>query len=105
MCQSDRPSAVIVGEPTDMKVVTGQKTTFSFFTNVHGKSVHSSQVNRGVSAVVVGCRLVAFLDDMLRANMADPAPDSPFDPPTPPFTPARSGAAPPTTSWPGTVPS
>ena len=75
------PSAVIVGEPTDMKVVTGQKTTFSFFTNVHGKSVHSSQVNRGVSAVVVGCRLVAFLDDMLRANMADPAPDSPFDPP------------------------
>lgn len=75
------PSAVIVGEPTDMKVVTGQKTTFSFFTDVRGKSVHSSQVNRGVSAVVVGCRLIAFLDDMLRANMAAPAADSPFDPP------------------------
>lgn len=75
------PSAVIVGEPTDMKVVTGQKTTFSFFTRVTGKSVHSSQVNRGVSAVVVGCRLVAYLDDMLRANMANPVPGSPFDPP------------------------
>lgn len=75
------PAAVIVGEPTGMQVVTGQKTTFSFFTKVRGRSVHSSQVNQGVSAVVVGCRLVAFLDDMLRANMADPVPDSPFDPP------------------------
>ena len=75
------PAAVIVGEPTDMKVVTGQKTTFSFFTEVRGKSVHSSQVNRGVSAVVVGSRLIAFLDDMLRANMASPVADSPFDPP------------------------
>jgi len=75
------PSAVIVGEPTGMRVVTGQKTTFSFTTTVRGKPVHSSQVNRGVSAVVVGCRLVAFLDDLLQANMAHPVDGSPFDPP------------------------
>lgn len=75
------PSAVIVGEPTGMQVVTGQKTTFSFTTRVHGKPVHSSQVNRGVSAVVTGSRLVAFLDDLLQANMANPVEDSPFDPP------------------------
>lgn len=82
------PSAVIVGEPTELDVVTFQKATFSFRTEVRGKSVHSAQVDRGVSAVAVGARLVAFLDDMLRENMARPVADSPFDPP---FTTVHTG--------------
>lgn len=83
-----RPSAVIVGEPTLMQVVTGQKTTFSFTTEVRGRPVHSSQIHLGVSAVTVAARLVTFLDDMLRENMAAPVADSPFDPP---FTTIHTG--------------
>ncbi|WP_367192612.1 acetylornithine deacetylase [Amorphus sp. 3PC139-8] len=83
-----RPAAVIVGEPTSMAVVTGQKTTFSFTTVVRGRPVHSSQIHLGVSAVTNAARLVAFLDDMLRENMAHPAPDSLFDPP---FTTIHTG--------------
>ncbi|MDQ0313894.1 acetylornithine deacetylase [Amorphus orientalis] len=82
------PSAVIVGEPTSMRVVTGQKTTFSFTTNVRGKPVHSSQVHLGVSAVTNAARLVTYLDDMLAHNMANPVADCPFDPP---FTTIHTG--------------
>ena len=83
-----RPAAVIVGEPTEMRVVTHQKSTFSMRTVVRGKSVHSSQVDRGVSAVAYGARCIAFLDDILRENMARPRPDLPFDPP---FTTVHTG--------------
>lgn len=82
------PGAVIVGEPTALDVVTLQKSTFSMTTAVRGKPVHSSQIDRGVSAVAVGARLVTWLDDRLRENMARAAPDCPFDPP---FTTIHTG--------------
>jgi acetylornithine deacetylase len=82
------PAAVIVGEPTSLKVVTHQKSTFSMQTVVRGKPVHSSQVDRGVSAVAVGARLVAWLDDRLLERIANPVADAPFDPP---FTTIHTG--------------
>lgn len=82
------PAAVIVGEPTELAVVTHQKATFSMRTEVTGRPVHSSQVDRGVSAVAIGARCVAFLDDILRENMAKPRTDLPFDPP---FTTVHTG--------------
>lgn len=76
-----RPRAVIVGEPTSMQVVTGHKGILVFETRVSGKSVHSSQIHRGVSATMVAARLVTFLEDMmLEAARAAPA-SSPFVPP------------------------
>jgi acetylornithine deacetylase len=41
-----------------------------------------------VSAVAVAARCVAFLDDILGENMANPVPDVPFDPP---FTTVHTG--------------
>ena len=41
------PSAVIVGEPTRMKVVNGHKGSVSYFTTVRGHSVHSSRIDTG----------------------------------------------------------
>ena len=76
-----KPRAVIVGEPTMMRVVTENKGTMGFRTHVTGHSVHSCQVNRGVSAVVAGARLVTFLDDMMLENRRQAAADNPFDPP------------------------
>lgn len=76
-----RPRAVIVGEPTSCRLVTAHKGFLKFDTIVRGHEVHSSQVHRGVSAVMVGARLVTFLEDMMRENMARADPDSPFEPP------------------------
>ena len=37
-----RPEAVIVGEPSEMRVVTGQKGSWGFRARVRGHEVHSS---------------------------------------------------------------
>lgn len=75
------PSAVIVGEPTSMKVVTGHKGIAAFRVTVTGHTTHSSQTDRGVSAVEIAARLITKIVDMrrLREKMADP--DCPFVPP------------------------
>jgi len=76
-------AAVIVGEPSMMKVVTGHKGAVGFSTHVRGYEVHSSLVHTGVSAVMTAARLVEWLRQRLVENMNAPvAPaDAPFDPP------------------------
>lgn len=75
------PAAVIVGEPTMMKVVDGHKGIASFRTRVEGFTTHSSQTDRGVSAVEGAARLIARIAEMRasRAAAADRA--SSFEPP------------------------
>jgi len=75
------PSAVIVGEPTNMKVIDGHKGIASFRVTVTGYTTHSSQTDRGVSAVEAAAKLIAKVADMraLRARNADAG--SPFEPP------------------------
>lgn len=55
------PAAVIVGEPTDMKVVSAHKGASAVRTIVTGHETHSSQTHRGVSAVMVASELIQFL--------------------------------------------
>ena len=76
-----RPSVVIIGEPTDMKVVSAHKGMWFFRTVVTGKEAHSSQTHRGVSAVMTGARLIAKLDEMARVRAAAADPDCTFAPP------------------------
>jgi acetylornithine deacetylase len=75
------PSAVIVGEPTSMKVIDGHKGIGSFRVTVTGYTTHSSQTDRGVSAVEAAARLITKLADMRAARAARADPSSPFDPP------------------------
>ena len=75
------PRAVVVGEPTDMRVVTAHKSISSFETVVTGHEAHSSQTHRGVSAVMVAARLITFLEDMARENAAGTASQTAFEPP------------------------
>jgi len=56
-----KPSAVIVGEPTEMKVVTAHKGITGVRTVVTGHEAHSSQPHRGVSAVMIAAELIEFL--------------------------------------------
>lgn len=75
------PSAVIVGEPTSMKVVDGHKGIASFRTHVRGYTTHSSQTERGVSAVEAAARLITHISAMRLENRARADASLPFDPP------------------------
>ena len=53
--------AVVVGEPTEMKVVTGHKSCDDLQFHVRGHEVHSSRLNEGVSAVMCAARFVEWV--------------------------------------------
>lgn len=74
------PRAVIVGEPTEMRVVTAHKSMFIFDTEVHGYEAHSSKQNLGVPAVMVAGRMINWLAEQQDRNRAQASPDCPFEP-------------------------
>ncbi len=76
-----RPAIVIVGEPTEMKIVSGHKGGYEMRTEITGFEVHSSNPSRGVSAISYGARLISKIDEMGRAFAANPYIGSPYDPP------------------------
>lgn len=75
------PAAVIVGEPTSMKVIDGHKGIASFRVKVTGYTTHSSQTDRGVSAVEAAAKLITKISNMRAARAARADAASPFDPP------------------------
>lgn len=75
------PTAVIVGEPTMMDVVDGHKGIASFRTTVRGFTTHSSQTDRGVSAVEIAAKLIAKIVSMREHREAAASPDCSFHPP------------------------
>jgi acetylornithine deacetylase len=74
------PRAVIVGEPTEMRVVTAHKSMFIFETLVRGFEAHSSKQNLGVPAVMVAGRLINWLAEQQDRNRERASPDCPFEP-------------------------
>ena len=85
LAQYPRPEAVIVGEPTEMRVVTGQKGSWGFRARVPGHEVHSSLMHTGVSAIMTAAGLIAWMaGEMERA--AETTPPNDFGHPTAPST-------------------
>jgi acetylornithine deacetylase len=78
-----RASAVIVGEPTSMQVVTGHKGGMGFRVKIRGFEVHSSLQPYGVSAIHEGARLIQWANDCNAAGAAATSGPlaAPFDPP------------------------
>jgi acetylornithine deacetylase len=68
IAREPRPGAVIVGEPTEMRVVTGHKSGWGYRVDVRGHSVHSSLMHRGVSAVMEAARLIAWMGHQVEEN-------------------------------------
>ena len=62
--------AVLVGEPTEMKVVTGHKSCDDLQFHVRGHEVHSSLLHEGVSAVMCGARFVEWVRKQNVKNQA-----------------------------------
>lgn len=79
------PRLVIVGEPTEMKVVNAHKGVVAFRTRVVGREGHSSATHRGASAITAAADLIQFLKrlaDELAARPPRPGSvDGEFDPP------------------------
>jgi acetylornithine deacetylase len=76
-----RPAMCVVGEPTDMKVITGHKGKSSIRCHVRGKEAHSSLAPHGVNAVNAAARVVNFLADMAARKAAEGPFDHDFDVP------------------------
>jgi acetylornithine deacetylase len=63
-------AAVIVGEPSMMKVVTGHKGGVGFSMHVRGFEVHSSIMHRGVNAIMWGAKLIDWANAVNAENEA-----------------------------------
>jgi acetylornithine deacetylase len=78
---ANRPRAVIVGEPTEMKVISGHKGISVFRVCVHGHEAHSSLTHLGVSAIMEALPLMQLVAEMGREAEARAPRGSPFTPP------------------------
>ncbi|MGI9369798.1 MAG: acetylornithine deacetylase [Ruegeria sp.] len=76
-------SAVIVGEPSTMQVVTGHKGNYGYSTHVVGFEVHSSIMHTGVNAVMVAATLIDWANQCnARSMQVEPSEiAASFDPP------------------------
>lgn len=78
-----RAAAVIVGEPSMMKPISGHKGGSGLWVHVKGVPVHSSLLHAGVSAVHEAARIVMWANEMNAEHRAKPvtALAALFDPP------------------------
>lgn len=65
-----RAGSVIVGEPTQMKVVTGHKGGIGIKTTLRGLAAHSSDPSRGVSAIAHALPLIDWHERQMRQEGA-----------------------------------
>jgi len=75
-----QPRAVIVGEPTSMRVIDGHKRIDVYRTTVTGKEAHSSLPAIGVNAISVAAKLVDEID-RVAAEIAATENDPRYEPP------------------------
>ena len=73
--------AVLVGEPTAMRLVGGHKGGVELTTRITGYACHSSDPRKGLSALAYAARFMAEIDRLAQRLEAAPVAGSPFDPP------------------------
>ena len=71
----------IVGEPTNMKIIDAHKGCYEYTTYFEGLAGHSSQPDKGVSAVEFAARYVNKLLELKEKLKERQLKDSIFDPP------------------------
>jgi acetylornithine deacetylase len=75
------PFACVVGEPTMMQPITGQKGLQNYRCKVHGREAHSSRTPYGVNAVEAAAELIARIKQIARRVREEGPFDAGFDPP------------------------
>jgi len=89
-----RPALAIIGEPTDMQVVTAHKGIEVIRTRIRGRAAHSSLPEAGANVLYAAADLLTCLRG-LAGRLAKSPRDSRFDPPYTSLNPGRleGGAA------------
>lgn len=77
---TEKPKFAIIGEPTMMRPVTGQKGICIFETTVSGSEGHSSRVKQEVSAIHESMRLILWLENKMNSLIAAGKTDDRFMP-------------------------
>jgi acetylornithine deacetylase len=75
------PRAVIVGEPTSMKIVGGNKGGRAFRTTVRGVPGHSSEPSRGANSIMAAARIINYIESLQNELAKVANRKSLFDPP------------------------
>ncbi len=76
-----RPAVVIVGEPTEMNIITGHKGGYEMRTEITGFEVHSCDPFKGVNAISAAMKVISKIEEIGARFAANPYPGSPYDPP------------------------
>ncbi len=77
---SETPQYAIIGEPTMMQPVVGQKGICIFNTTVSGSEGHSSRIKQEVSAIHESMRLILWLESKMNSLIAEGKIDDRFTP-------------------------
>ena len=85
-----KAAAVVVGEPSMMRLVRGHKGGVGYNVHVRGFEVHSSLLSEGVSAIMEAARLVAWMN-AANAEIRGRAPSALAETFHPPFTTVHCG--------------
>jgi len=83
-----RPDSCIVGEPTDMRVISAHKSSNLYRCTVHGHAAHSSLTPHGVNAIEYAARAICHIRDMADGHRQNGPFDRDFEVP---FTTANTG--------------
>lgn len=76
----EQPGGAIIGEPSMLQPMVGQKGIMVYTTTVHGSQGHSSRVKQEVDAVHEAARLVIWLEDKMDSLIAAGRTDDRFHP-------------------------
>jgi acetylornithine deacetylase len=77
----ESPKFAIIGEPSEMQPILGQKGISTFRTTVTGSQGHSSRIREEVSAIHVAARLIRWIEDRMDVLIRTGRLDRRFDPP------------------------
>lgn len=78
---TEKPKYAIIGEPSMLQPMIGQKGICVLDTHVNGSAGHSSRILQEVSAIHESARLVLWLEDKMKQLVADCRIDDRFHPP------------------------
>jgi len=77
----ESPKYAIIGEPSLMEPIVGQKGIYILKTHVNGSAGHSSRIKQEVSAIHETMRLILWLENKMDALIAEERLDYRFHPP------------------------
>jgi acetylornithine deacetylase len=76
-----KPRICVVGEPTEMRIVTAQKGNRRYRCHVRGHECHSALTHQGVNAIEMAARIVVYLETMARKRRFEGPSSFGFEPP------------------------